>query len=145
MPRKKRRETSHHYDSYLTRVFAQQGDIVKDAKRLLKGIKFDTVVGRGVSGIIGATLVARAMRKNLLIVRKPGDSSHSDNKGDADGILGERWLFVDDIISTGDTLSATKKRVNLVSQQTANPTEFAGAYLFGTRYSEPEYRTAECA
>lgn len=65
-------------------------------------IPFDTIAYRGMSGCLIAPIVAVAMRKHMIMVRKTGDSTHSDrmvegNKG------AKRYVIVDDFVSTGET------------------------------------------
>ena len=80
-------------------VFA---DLVRCAVRRLKTVKFDTIVFRGFSGAIVGPVVALRLRKPWALVRKPGDSSHSDRyvEGDVSG----DYVIIDDFVSTGDTV-----------------------------------------
>src|SRR5215472_3764911 len=61
----------------------------------LDGVSYDTMVGTGMSGALVVPVIARALRKNWLIVRKPGDHHHHGNAL-AQGHLGDRWIAVDD-------------------------------------------------
>lgn len=71
--------------------------------RCLYGVEYDTIVGTGMSGVIAVARLAPALGKNALYVRKPDDNScHSSSR--VEGYMGERILFVDDMISTGTTL-----------------------------------------
>jgi adenine/guanine phosphoribosyltransferase-like PRPP-binding protein len=67
---------------------------------------FDSIVVRGNSGVIVGSPVALRLRVPLVVVRKPGEGSHSSHKVINVGNLGDRWLFLDDFISTGRTLRA---------------------------------------
>jgi hypoxanthine phosphoribosyltransferase len=78
-------------------------DIIHRMRIALKGVKYDTIVGRGTSGMLIVPLVAKALRKKWLVVRKPEEyeSSHSGVKWLGD--LGNRWIFLDDFCSSGRT------------------------------------------
>lgn len=80
-------------------------EIAEVARLLLKHhpekLKFDTLVGTGLSGAIVVPPLARSLRKKFLLIRKDNDSSHSSYP--AEGVLGRRWLFVDDFVSSGTT------------------------------------------
>src|SRR5699024_2137307 len=94
----------------------------------LKGVEFDTLVGTGLSGTIAVVQLARQLGKHYLVVRKPNDGSHSYQ--DVEGVLGKRWLFVDDLISSGSTLSRVYWTVSKISHYHEFPTEFVGVFLY---------------
>lgn len=81
--------------------------VIERAKEELADVDFDTFVATGLSGTCVATVLAHAMGKNFLLLRKPDDeSTHDGNR--AVGQLGARWLFLDDFVSSG----ATRRRVH---------------------------------
>lgn len=82
------------------------GEVIANAHEQLAHVDFDTLVATGLSGTSVATLVAHALGKKCLLIRKPDDRSTHSNKR-AFGELGERWIFFDDFVGTG----ATRKRV----------------------------------
>lgn len=90
--------------------------------------KFDTLVGRGLSGALVVPYVARALDKHWLIVRKTGDGSHSHEL--AEGNLGHAWLFFDDLICSGKTLAATVSAVKEICASLGYETTFVGAYTY---------------
>lgn len=67
--------------------------------------EFDGIVCRGTSGLIIAPLLAYEFDKKLLVTRKRGDNSHANAviEGAADI---EKFIIVDDFVSTGNTLKA---------------------------------------
>ncbi len=89
-------------------------EIAEVARLLLKHhpekLKFDTLVGTGLSGAIVVPPLARSLRKKFLLIRKDNDSSHSSYP--AEGVLGRRWLFVDDFVSSGTTFRKVIAGVN---------------------------------
>lgn len=93
-----------------------------------RGVNFDTVVGTGLSGALVVPALARELDKNWLLVRKADDGTHSSYP--AEGRLGERWMFVDDLISSG----ATRRRVMAVvadlAQEHKHRTQIVGQYLY---------------
>lgn len=133
--------------SYMGHVHQTQKSINAQARAVLGGTEFDTMVGTGLSGALIIPSLARSMRKNWLIIRKKGDSTHSARP--AEGHLGERWLFVDDLIDTGATLTRVENAVaRLVSDENQRrkrrnqwregkgklepvfASEYVGAYLY---------------
>lgn len=76
-----------------------------------KGVKFDSFVGRGVSGITVASMLAYRMNKNLVVVRKDKHNSHSNLM--VEGIIHDRHTFiiVDDFIETGSTIDTISLKI----------------------------------
>lgn len=109
-----------------TALFDPTGLIV-DARVCLRGKKFDTLIGTGLSGALVLPLLARALRKNFAVVRKP-DNAHSDER--VEGAIGSRWIFVDDLVSTGATFQRVHHEVRQITRSRRHVTEFAGAYLY---------------
>lgn len=93
---------------------------------------FDTIVATGTSGMMIAPIIAMIMRKHMVAVRKPGENSHSGGLK-LQGIFGERWIFLDDFIATGNTL---RRVVGTVEQEGPKNAEFIGAYLYEGETSE---------
>lgn len=122
---------------YLTKLFEQPDYMIEQfQKRMLEryhtaeaaAIEVDTLVGRGISGALTAQLLARATNRAFCVVRKSGDGAHSLN--DLEGKLGKRWLFVDDLVCSGATLSTTKAVVARVAKYKGWHTQFIGAYTY---------------
>ena len=95
------------------------------ARHKLRDLHFDTIVVRGVSGLVFGSMLALAMQKGVTVVRKPGESTHS-NYG-VEGLIPDthldRWLIVDDFISTGSTMRAIVERMDFAPG-------LVGIYLF---------------
>jgi hypothetical protein len=89
--------------SYLRRAVLDNDAVVAAAVEKLRAIPFDTIVCRGLSGILVAPQVARKLGKSILCVRK-SDNHHGIS--DAEGQLGREWIFFDDFYSLGRTLQA---------------------------------------
>lgn len=95
-----------HGLTYLDRAFGDASALLSDARVALQGLDFDTMVGVGLSGALVIPLLARAMGKMFAIVRKNGDDAHGAR---IEGYTGARWIFVDDLISTGSTRGHAKQ------------------------------------
>ncbi|ORB04352.1 hypothetical protein BST33_00130 [Mycolicibacter minnesotensis] len=102
--------------------------LLEHARRQLAAVDYDTLVGTGLSGAIAVTELARQLEKWYLVVRKPNDSSHSNLP--VEGRLGERWLFVDDLIETGATARWVREKVTEVAKGANFRTEMVGAFLY---------------
>lgn len=77
-------------------------DVIEHAKKALAEVDFDTLVGTGFSGSIVIPSIALALGKNFVLIRKETDDSHH-GKGRLVGQLGQKWIFVDDFVSSGRT------------------------------------------
>jgi adenine/guanine phosphoribosyltransferase-like PRPP-binding protein len=127
--------------NYLRRVHGDLDVIIDHAENALKKIKFDTLVGRGMSGALVVPVLARELSVRYkrpigsLVIRKPGDDSHASLP--AEGKLGRRWLFVDDFISSGETRRAAFAGVTDVARRAHWKTKFVGSYLYTDEQIEP--------
>lgn len=127
---------------YMDQLFRDPDHIVGEAQRLLSDVDFDTIVARGISGTVAAAMIAREMRKDLLIVRKGTEGNHGCYS--VEGILGRKWLFVDDFISSGKTLREVYGRVKDAAGDYNWDTEFVGSFLYLHRSGDGAgYLTAE--
>jgi orotate phosphoribosyltransferase-like protein len=84
---------------------------VKQSVAALKSHKFDTIAFSGMSGAIIAPAIALAMNKALVLVRKKGDSTHSDYEVEGN-CEAKRYVIVDDFIETGKTRDYIKERMS---------------------------------
>jgi len=98
------------------------------AQKHIKGVDYDTLVGTGLSGTIAVTELARRLGKKYLIVRKPGDGTHSSLP--VEGKLGKRWIFVDDLISTGTTATRVSETIEKVTARRGFKTRCVGVFLY---------------
>ena len=80
------------------------------AIQALETTPFDTIAFRGMSGALISPQVAIAMQKHLILVRKGNESSHSDYL--VEGYkAAQRYVILDDFVSTGATRDAIKESV----------------------------------
>jgi adenine/guanine phosphoribosyltransferase-like PRPP-binding protein len=135
-----------HGCEYLAQAFEPER-LIDAAKLILGDVDFDTVVGTGLSGTIGATLIAYALKKHLLIVRKPSDAetmprgawpNHSGFK--TEGRMGRKWVFVDDLVSTGKTRDRVKQVVAEASAKFAHTPAYVGTYTYGEPLTPAQFR-----
>lgn len=122
---------------YFDQAIFNLAEVIETAQEQLADVEFDTLVGTGFSGGIVIPSLALDMGKKFVLIRKETDDSHH-GRGRLVGSLGERWIFVDDFISSG----ATRKRVIEKIEQAALAeyvtTEFVGQYMYsGGRAFEP--------
>jgi adenine/guanine phosphoribosyltransferase-like PRPP-binding protein len=110
-------------------------DIIERGVRALSHIDFDTIVGRGMSGSVVVPMLASALDKAYLIVRKQGAGAHTSQHV---GSLGHKWIFVDDFVSTGATFRETKEAIDYMVRERnryaylTDPfvTEYVGQWLY---------------
>lgn len=122
---------------YFATPFEDRHGLIETARERLEDVDFDTIVVTGVSGLVAGSLVANALDKHLLVVRKEDDTStHSSRR--IEGFLGARWLFLDDFTDSGSTLRRVQEAVTAVAArplpwaEEADPheTTYVGAYLY---------------
>lgn len=118
---------SRHGQEYSDWAYNDPAGIITSAYRNLQGVEFDTFVARGLSGALVAPLLARAMSRNFLIVRKDNDGSHSMSR--VEGTFGRKWVFLDDFIAGGGTFLACRMAVDAYVQ---GERELVGAYCYQT-------------
>jgi hypothetical protein len=119
-------------------------DFVFDPKRLhacfhkankaLKKVEFDAMAFRGMSGAMFAPILAYQMGKYLLMVRKPGDDTHS--RMNVEGYYAsKRYVIVDDFTSSGDTLRAIHDAI----REEVPQAKCVGVYLYTCHIFHPDY------
>lgn len=125
-----------HGCGYMRKAFDDQHKLISDARRILADKVFDTFVATGVSGMVAAPLLAYALNKRFLIVRKPEDkANHSGYR--AEGLIVDRWVFVDDLIASGTTLENVQDAVGKLD---SGPYTYVGAYTYGDSFTEAQWR-----
>jgi orotate phosphoribosyltransferase len=122
--------------------------VLQEAQERLADVDFDTIVGTGFSGSIVIPALALAMGKKFVLIRKEADGSHHGG-GRMVGELGERWIFVDDFVSSGRTRARVLKKINEEAPSYADDhfkAEFVGQYMY-VDYSPfgPHFESAETA
>jgi adenine/guanine phosphoribosyltransferase-like PRPP-binding protein len=110
----------------------------RTCKRLRQHLdEFDVIVAQGMSGITVAAPVALRLKKPLVLVRKPDEmkSCHSSAVVIGSHELlrpGCRWLFLDDLISMGNTRSRCADAVDHAGSLFFDKPAYAGSYLYET-------------
>lgn len=116
---------------YMDQAVFELPSVIEAAQKALKGVDFDTMVGTGLSGSIVIPALALAMGKKFVLIRKQTDDSHH-GRGRMVGELGERWLFVDDFVSSG----ATRSRVIRKISADPSPSVLVGQYLYSKYFAD---------
>jgi orotate phosphoribosyltransferase len=109
---------SHRHATYLGAIFAnperRKAEVDFAVKKLRRHKhKFDAIVATGVSGVTFGAMVAARLGIQLVVVRKTKRDCHSTTM--CEGLLscGEvRYLFVDDLISSGSTAKRVMEEVD---------------------------------
>lgn len=112
---------------YLTHAFASPESMAHRFWWVVgsRQVEFDSIVGTGLSGALVVPTLARELGKHWAIVRKSNDGSHSMNR--IEGTIGTRWLFVDDLIASGNTEQRVK---SAVLGATFGDAKYIGTYLY---------------
>jgi hypothetical protein len=100
---------SHLYESFERN---NQDRVIRNVKRLLieQNIKFDGFVVCGISGIVIGSILARSLKKDLVIVRSTNDC-HSTFMVE-NYKTNRKYIFLDDFICSGTTFEKVKRHCN---------------------------------
>lgn len=80
------------------------------AIKALKQWDFDSIAFRGMSGAVSAPVIALTLHKNLILVRKKEEKTHSIYP--VEGYAAStRYVIVDDFISSGETVRAIRDSI----------------------------------
>jgi adenine/guanine phosphoribosyltransferase-like PRPP-binding protein len=83
---------------------------IEAAVRVLELRDFDAIAFQGMSGALIAPALALKLDKNLLMVRKQGNNTHSTYSVEGDAAA-ERYVIVDDLVDTGSTVMRIIQKV----------------------------------
>lgn len=103
--------------------------VIETAKERLADVDFDTLVGTGFSGGLVIPSLALAMGKKFVLIRKESDDSHHGG-GRLLGQLGQKWIFVDDFVSSGYTRNRVVSKINEALSIQGGSSEFVGQYMY---------------
>lgn len=117
---------------YMDDALFNLAEVIEVAQKRLARVNFDTMVGTGFSGGIVIPSLALAMGKKFVLIRKETDDSHH-GKGRLLGQLGERWIFVDDFISSGRTRKRVIEKVEQAAKDSSADTTLIGQYMYVNR------------
>ena len=104
----------HNYFSAL--ILERPDETIARAKKILKKRDFDTFVVIGLSGASAGALLGHALNKNVFVLRKEDDLSTHDGRRYF-GQMGERWVFLDDLIDSGSTRKTVMERIKDISDE----------------------------
>ncbi len=121
------------HEGYLHTMFEAMADhenfeIIVQA--FLDSVKteFDSIAVSGVSGIFGA-LIAKHLGKNLIVVRKLSDGSHSTFPVES-GTLPGRYVIIDDLVASGRTVQKMNLRIQKFAKEYNTNAEFLGVFCW---------------
>lgn len=125
---------TEHGGGYLRLALYGLPSIIAQAPRVIPAdLQYDTIVGTGLSGTLVVPALAVALSKHFLIVRKSVEHNHS---GQHEGLFGRRWVFVDDLIASGDTLRTVRGKILGLCAHS----EYCGAFTYGSVAGEAKWR-----
>lgn len=106
--------------SYLTHIFnhKKQNKVISNIRNLIKEkqLEFDGFIVTGISGVAMGAMVARSLKKDLVIIRKDNDNSHSSYKVE-NFKHGNSYIFLDDLIASGNTYRKVRKDFDICSSK----------------------------
>lgn len=104
-------------------------EVIETAKKRLANVDFDTLVGTGFSGGIVIPTLALQMGKKFVLIRKETDDSHH-GKGRLLGELGQKWVLVDDFVSSGKTRRRVISKIKEALADYGTQSEMVGEYMY---------------
>jgi hypothetical protein len=138
-----------HFNSYFKDAITNPHAIARAFRPFMKKHRIDTIAVTGGSGLVAGAAVAALIKDlNLFVVRKPGEKTHNGDR--PVGVMGERWVFFDDFVDSGETFNRVmygvhnSLRVNPVLFESRDgrvwTPEFVGVFEYG-KYPEGDYST----
>lgn len=126
------------YASYLTHPLVPETRnlIIASLARQLSDLDFDQVVVSGVSGISMGSMLAFLLDKPLAVIRKNTEDGHSSKTWE--GRHGGRCIFVDDFVSTGQTMTRMAKEARNVGAKVVACVFYATDKPYGLQYSDTD-------
>jgi adenine/guanine phosphoribosyltransferase-like PRPP-binding protein len=116
------------HNGYSPEAFQDDLSEVIEMARAKIPIEYDTMIGTGLSGALVIPTLARALGKYWAIVRKPGESTHSWRT--VEGKIGNRWIFVDDMVASGKTRDRVIEAVENITSKEKYATQYLGTFLY---------------
>ena len=124
------------HSPYLNCAMTQTQRVIGDAlKTLGDHVKeFDAIVVTGVSGLIVGPTLAYLLGKRLAVVRKKSDWHTTGNNHAVVNVesalnMNDRWIFVDDLIASGETIKRVETEMRVVEGFKG---KMAGRYLYNS-------------
>ncbi len=80
---------------------------LRDIENVYESLRFEAIAFRGMSGALMAPLVAEAMNKKLILVRKDRKIERTHSHAKVEGVkipIGTRYIILDDFVSSGETV-----------------------------------------
>lgn len=123
--------TTQFRTSYMDNAVFNLETTLREACKVLRPVsdEFDTLVGTGFSGGLVIPALALRLHKKFVLIRKEGDDSHH-GPGRLLGTLGERWIFVDDFVSSGATRERVIEKITYAANIEGHRTRHVGNYYY---------------
>jgi orotate phosphoribosyltransferase-like protein len=103
----------------------------------LEGIECDSIAFCGMSGALIAPIIAYRTGKNIILVRKAKDDSHSCFSIEASSTRCKKYVIIDDLIATGSTIKHIIRKMS--SHNTFEKSVCVGVILYNGRGSLGRY------
>lgn len=123
------------YSYYPMRFLSDVQNMAK-VQVMLEGVKYDTLVGTGLSGTLVVPRLAEYLGKDWAIVRKRDENSHRERLVEGTQ-FGKRWIFVDDFMQYGGTTRRVLKEVSILAERSGFKTTFVGKFFYNKFEWEP--------
>lgn len=118
--------------------FESRARIVEKFGELVQDVAFDAIVVSGTSGLILGGLLAQQYKKNLIVVRKNGHTTHTSRLIEGAFVPDEtnRCVFVDDFVDSG----ATVERVFRAIKDSGSDILWVGCFFWNSTIDKSRLR-----
>lgn len=125
------------HSGYTENTFSGPENLRNTIRRTVKALRpkvgeFDAIAFRGTSGALMAPIISALLKKHLIMVRKQ-DGHHGQYE--IEGALDCRYIILDDIIATGNTVRVIQVEIEDVSPDA----RCVGIYLYRDGYWANSY------
>lgn len=100
-------------------------------------LDFDAIAFTGFSGALIAPILALRLGKQMLLIRKSSDNTHSSFRVEGD-IAAEKFIIIDDCISSGSTIHRILNDIR--DNSDLREAKCVGIFLYHDSYSQGEFR-----
>lgn len=115
-------------------IFAMVRQCVRELRSPCRNIAFDTIAVTGISGMLIGPTLAAVTRTNLVVIPKTDNESSHRNNGPV-GVIGSRWIFVDDFICSGETRRRVREAIHKVCPDAIE----VGTLEYNSSWSSPSF------
>ena len=110
-------------------------------KKAASFLPFDGIAGVATAGIAHGALLAQAMDIPFIYIRSKAKGHGRQNLIEGDAQVGQRWLVIEDLISTG---GSSLKAVEALRERSLQVAGVQAVFSYGFEAAKEAFRKADC-